>query len=100
MHDRYSKTGSANQIQNQKKASIQVRPNLYLDTAQPCHSVPETFPQQALCLDRRGLGEVCPPDGLEQRVVEAKVGEARDGPRRHRARHVHAELVLQVDHLQ
>ena len=35
MHDRYPKTGSANQIQNQKKVSIQVRPNLNLDTAQP-----------------------------------------------------------------
>ena len=31
-----AKIGSQNQIKNQKIVSIQVRPNLYLDTARPC----------------------------------------------------------------
>ena len=35
MHNRYQKIGSPNQIQSQNLASNLVRPNLYLDTAQP-----------------------------------------------------------------
>ena len=51
------------------------------------------------CLNRCGLSEVGPPDGLEQRVVESEVAEACDGPRGYRAGNVDTELVLQVYHL-